>query len=210
MHPARALPPPATGASGSSNPHELSDAALLDRVASSDPAATRAFVRRFQRRVYGLAFTVLGDAAAAEDVAQEALVRAWRHAGTYDARRGSVATWVLAITRNAAIDAARVRRPTTIDPDDLVVLSLASPERDPAEAAAVTDGVERLRDALTRLPDAQRRAVTLAGIGGLSASEVAAHEQIPLGTAKTRIRAALRRLRAELAPAPQRRERSDA
>jgi RNA polymerase sigma-70 factor (ECF subfamily) len=192
-------------ASDSPGPHELSDAALLAHVTRSDPAATRAFVQRFQRRVYGLAYTILGDAAAAEDVAQEALLRAWRHAGTYDARRGSAATWVLAITRNAAVDAARVRRPATVDPDDLLVLSLASTERDPADAAVVRDDVERLRDALARLPDAQRRAVTLAGFGGLSASEVAEREQIPLGTAKTRIRAALRRLRNEIAPVPERR-----
>jgi RNA polymerase sigma-70 factor (ECF subfamily) len=205
MPSARALPPPVPAASDSSSPHELSDAALLAHVATSDPDATRVFVRRFQRRVYGLAYTILGDALAAEDVAQEALVRAWRHAGSYDPRRGSVATWVLAITRNAAVDAVRVRRPTTVDPDDLLVLSLASTERDPADSAAVRDDIECLRNALTRLPDAQRRAVTLAGIGGLSASEVAEREQIPLGTAKTRIRTALRRLRAEMATVPEHR-----
>src|SRR5690349_1392723 len=97
----------------------LSDAALLDRVAAGDARAAAEFVERFQRRVFGLAVTIVTDRAAAEDVAQEALLRAWRHAGAYDPRRGSVVTWLLTITRNAAIDALRVRRPVATSPEDL-------------------------------------------------------------------------------------------
>ena len=119
--------------------HDHSDEVLLAGFAASDPAATAAFVERFQRRVYGLAVTVVGDARAAEDVAQEALLRAWRHGGVYDARRGSVVTWLLTITRNAAIDSVRVRRPIAIDPDDLPGLSPSDPERDPGDVAAVYD-----------------------------------------------------------------------
>src|SRR6476619_2271102 len=96
------------------------DEELLAGYAASDPVASVAFVERFQRRVYGLALTVVGEPRAAEDVAQEAMVRAWRHGDAFDARRGSVATWLLTITRNAAIDALRVRRPVAIDPDDLI------------------------------------------------------------------------------------------
>src|SRR5258708_27591453 len=123
-------------------PHELSDEALLRRLAVSDPEATSAFVERFQRRVFGLAYTILGESRAAEDVAQEALLRAWRHAAIFDARRGSVATWLLTITRNLAIDAARVRRPIAVAPDALLGLSRAESERDPAEVAVVRDDID--------------------------------------------------------------------
>src|SRR5439155_4875959 len=84
-------------------PREVSDEALLAGFAASDPEATSAFVARFQRRVFGLALTVVGDRDAAEDVAQEALLRGWRPAAVFDARRGSVVTWLLTITRNLAI-----------------------------------------------------------------------------------------------------------
>jgi RNA polymerase sigma factor (sigma-70 family) len=178
---------------------QVSDDALIAGMAAGDSDAASAFVERFQRRVFGLAVTVVGDARAAEDVAQEALLRAWRHAAVFDPRRGSVVTWLLTITRNLAIDALRVRRPVAMDPDVLVDLSGTAPDRGPADAAVVGDDVGRLREALTTLPDEQRRAVVLAGVVGLSAREVSEREEIPLGTAKTRIRAGLRRLRLAMA-----------
>jgi RNA polymerase sigma-70 factor (ECF subfamily) len=177
----------------------LSDETLLARFAASDPEAAAVFVRRFQRRVFGVAFTILRDPRAADDAAQEAFLRAWRHAAAFDARRGSVVTWLLTITRNLAIDASRVRRPVALDPADLQCLSPEAAGRDPAVIAVVSDDILRLREALSGLPDGQRRAVVLAGMWGLSAREIAAREQIPLGTAKSRIRIALRRLQVALA-----------
>ena len=73
----------------------VSDDALLAGLATGDPDAAAAFLQRFQRRVFGLAVTIVGDPRAAEDISQEAFVRAWRHAGAYDSRRGTVATWLL-------------------------------------------------------------------------------------------------------------------
>jgi RNA polymerase sigma-70 factor (ECF subfamily) len=177
---------------------ELSDDELLARFGRSESDAAAAFVARFQRRVYGVAFTMLGEQRAAEDVAQEALLRAWRHAEVFDARRGSVAAWLATITRNLAIDAMRVRRPITVSPDELLDMSPSGDDRGPAETAVVHDDVGRLRRALTELPDGQRRAVVLAGVWGLPAREIADREGIPIGTAKTRIRSALRRLRVML------------
>jgi RNA polymerase sigma-70 factor (ECF subfamily) len=177
------------------SPRNLSDEALLGGFAASDPDASAEFVRRFQRRVFGLALTIVGDRRAAEDVAQEALVRAWRHGAVFDARRGSVATWLLTITRNVAIDTVRVRRPVAVEPDALLGLLPPAPGRDPADVAVVGDDLDRLRDALMTLPEEQRRAVVLAGVWGLTAREIAERDEIPLGTAKTRIRAALIRLR---------------
>jgi len=82
----------------------VSDETLVAGVAAGDRDAASAFVQRFQRRVFGLARTIVPDDRAAEDIAQEAFVRAWRHAPAYDARRGSVTTWLLTITRNLALD----------------------------------------------------------------------------------------------------------
>jgi RNA polymerase sigma factor (sigma-70 family) len=173
----------------------LADEALLAGFAASDPAATAAFVDRFQRRVYGLALTILGDARAAEDAAQEALVRAWRHADTFDVRRGRVDGWLLSITRNLAIDAVRKRRAVVVAPDEMLGLTPPAPGRDPADVVALHDDLEWLQEALADLPPEQRRAVVLAGVWGLSAREISEQDEIPLGTAKTRIRIALRRLR---------------
>jgi RNA polymerase sigma-70 factor (ECF subfamily) len=142
-----------------------------------------------------LARSITGNDRIAEDVAQEALLRAWRHASAYDPRRGSVATWLLTITRNLAIDEIRVRRPAAFDPDVLTATAPPAPDRSPDDLAVASDEVGRLRRALVMLPEEQRRAIVLAGVLGLSGREVAEHEGIPLGTAKTRIRAAMLRLR---------------
>lgn len=176
----------------------VADDTLLAGMVAGDADAASAFVSRFQRRVFGLAATITGDVRIAEDVAQEALLRAWRHGATYDARRGSVATWLLAITRNLAIDVVRVRRPIAVDPDELLALPGPASAPEPGEIAATRDDLARMRHALADLPAEQRRAVVLAGILGLSGREVAEHEGIPLGTAKTRIRTAMARLRSAL------------
>jgi RNA polymerase sigma-70 factor (ECF subfamily) len=87
----------------------LSDEALLAGLAAGDADAATAFIRRFQARVYGLVVTIVRDEGVAEDVAQETFVRAWKHARTYDPRRGRVATWLLTIARNLAIAGTRWR-----------------------------------------------------------------------------------------------------
>src|ERR1700728_1764506 len=88
----------------------LTDEALLAGIAVGEQSAAVAFVRRYQRRVFGLAYSMTSDAGVAEEVAQEALIRVWRHAPVFDRRRGSVTSWVLTITRNLAIDALRTPR----------------------------------------------------------------------------------------------------
>ncbi len=177
----------------------LSDEALVAGMALGDPGSAVAFVRRYQRRVFGLAVSMLGEQTAAEDVAQEALVRVWRHAPVFDPRRGSVTSWVLTITRNLAIDALRMRRARPTDPDDFVGLGLVSDERSPEERAVTADSFPALRRLLADLPDGQRRALVLAAVYGRTAAEIAEAESIPLGTAKTRIRAAMAKLRRTLA-----------
>jgi RNA polymerase sigma factor (sigma-70 family) len=175
----------------------LPDETLLAGLASGDAELAVAFVRRFQRIVFGVALAVLGDMRMAEDVAQQTFERAWRHAQVYDSRRGSVRTWLTTIARNLAVDTVRVRRATPVDPADLVgMLGLVT---ESAEQRAVRgESVAELRTAVAALPVAQARALVLAGIHGLTAREIAEFEHIPLGTAKTRIRAAMGKLRAML------------
>jgi len=175
----------------------LSDEALLAGYASGDRELSVAFIRRFQSRVYGVALAVLGDPVGAEDVAQQAFERAWRHGPTYDARRGAVGTWLAAITRNLAIDTTRVRKADPVEVDALLAAMPAGPNEPEAKALEAESSRDIAR-ALRLLPAEQARAVVLAGMLGMSASQVAAAEAIPLGTAKTRIRTAMGRLRASL------------
>lgn len=175
------------------------DALLIAGFALGDEQAATAFVRRFQNAVYGLAFSVTRDAGLAEDVSQEVFVRAWRAAGNYDVRRASVLTWLLTITRNAAIDAIRAKRPAPVGDELLNSLISATLQTASAEELALLSlesrrAVERLH----ALPVEQARAVALAVIGGCTAAEVGRRENIPLGTAKTRIRTGLQRLRNSL------------
>lgn len=178
----------------------LDDASLVAGLALGDEQAALAFVRRFQDAVFGLALSVTRDRALAEDVSQEVFVRAWRAAGNYDPRRASALTWLLTITRNAAIDAVRARRPTPVLAETLerlldVTLRSAADTDDTERLALLTLESERALARLQALPGEQARAVALAVLGGCTAAEVGRHENIPLGTAKTRIRTGLRRLR---------------
>jgi len=170
----------------------LSDETVLAAMGAGDADAAAVFVRRFQARVYGLALTMLRDPDLAEDVAQDAFLRAWRYAGTYDARRGQVATWLLTIARNAALDRARMRSPTPVDPD----IVAAEVDREAPDDGVVARG--HVRDAVAALPADQRRALVLAMYAGRTAREIAELDGVPLGTVKTRIRAAMTKLRATL------------
>ena len=154
----------------------LSDESLLAGMASGEEHAAAAFVRRYQARVFGLALTIVGVPALAEDVAQDAFVKAWRHAATYDPRRGRVSTWLLTITRNAAIDAIRYRH----EQGDELDTSLA------------------LRQALSELPPEQATPIVMMTFYGLTANEIATSNDVPLGTVKTRVRRGLRALRERL------------
>ena len=175
-----------------------SDEALLFGLGQGDPVAGTTFVRRYQGRVYGLARSIVGDSTQAEEVAQEALIRAWRRASSYDARRGSVSTWVLTITRNLAVDALRRKGARPADPQAVIFLEQPACGSMPEDAATVTDETNRVRTALSRLPSEQRRALVLSALYGYTAREISQAEAIPLGTAKARVRRGLMKVRSLL------------
>ena len=176
---------------------DVSDEALFAGYASGDPEAAAVFVRRVERKVYGLALAIVRDPAEAQDVAQEAFVRAWRFAASFDERRGSVLAWLLGITRNVALDSVRGRgrRPEPVGDD------LPTAQIDPVD---VGDLVDRRADAaralasLQGLPASQRDALVAVTLLGLSTREVSERAAVPHGTVKTRVRLALRKLRAEM------------
>ncbi len=174
------------------------DEALLAGLESGDRAAATAFVRRFQSRVYGLAWTMVRNQAVAEEIAQEAFLRAWRHAGAYDPRRGRVATWLLAITRNLALDRLRVRQTEPIDPSRIAeTVDAAARDLDGDQIPGLAAPTKA---ALMALPGEQRRALVMATLIGCTARQISEIEDVPLGTIKTRIRAATIKLREELEP----------
>jgi RNA polymerase sigma-70 factor (ECF subfamily) len=176
----------------------MDDESLLAGLATGDREVSLAFVRRFQGHVYAVALAVVGDAGAAEDVAQQTFERVWRRHSTFDAQRGNVRAWLTTVTRNMALDSVRSRRPDPVDPVDLIRL-LGSARDEPEAASMRIESQNELRAALRRLPSEQARALVMAGVYRMTAQEVADAEGIPLGTAKTRIRVAMMRVREHLA-----------
>lgn len=186
----------ATLQGGSRGPAE--DVSSLRQASEGDGPALSRLYDTHARAIYSLALRVLGDQADAEDVVQEVFAQAWRQAGRYDARRGTVAAWLLTMARTRAIDRLRARRarPDTrgSDPDD-AGQALAAPLIDPGDTLAAERDAARVRAALADLPLLQRLAIELAYFEGLSQSEIAERLEQPLGTIKTRIRLGLLKLR---------------
>ena len=172
----------------------LTDGDLIGRVARRDANAFELLYHRYARPVFGLALRRLGDRMRAEDAVQETFAAVWRSARTYRPDRGAGAPWLYAVARNAIVDGLRRRPdPTVADPPDI-----ATGDPGPADAAE-TDWVSwRVHRALETLPGNERSLVELAYWSGMSQSEIAEYLGLPLGTVKTRTRAALGRLANEL------------
>jgi RNA polymerase sigma-70 factor (ECF subfamily) len=177
---------------------EASDEALLAGFAIGDRETAAVFVRRFRDRVFGLALSITRDRTDADEVAQEAFVRAWRYAASYDARRGTVLRWLLTITRNVAFDRVRATARRPEDPTDVIPQALLVDDVDNAELAARHDDAARVLAALRALPPEQQQALLAVTLRGMSTREYSDASHLPLGTVKTRIRLALRKLRDEL------------
>ncbi len=169
------------------------DEELLERVGHRDADAFETLYKRYSRSVLGLALRRLGDRGRAEDALQETFTAVWRAARTYNPQRGPAAPWLFAVARNSIADRGRARRePPAEAPDE------PSSETGPDEQAEFSWVSWRVHSALEVLPGQERRLIELAYWSGLSQSEIAGLEGIPLGTVKTRTRSALARLADEL------------
>jgi RNA polymerase sigma-70 factor (ECF subfamily) len=165
--------------------------------ARRDPGAASELYARFAPRIFGLGMVMLGNPSQAEDLVQDTFVKVWRTAPSYDPSRGSLDTWILLIARSLAVDLLRRRvlEAKTMAGENAREESM---EAGPEEHAETRDLSERARRAMESLSSGQKAALELAYFGGKTSAEVAEMEGIPVGTAKTRIRTALIRLREAL------------
>lgn len=174
--------------------------AVVDR---KEAVAFEVLYDRHGGAAYSLAYRIVGDRTAAEDVTQEAFLSIWRSNARFDRARGSVRSWVLSVVRNRAIDALRRggAQAPKLDQDDDGVL-----EARPAEERTETEAIRRensreLRGAMRELPTDQSQVIELAYFGGFSHSEIAEMLNMPLGTVKGRMRLGLEKIRSQLAEA---------
>jgi RNA polymerase sigma-70 factor, ECF subfamily len=154
--------------------------------------------RHHWRGVFGAAYRVLGRVAEADDVAQEVFTRHWREPRRFDARRGELGSYLRLMARSRALDLWRREHAAQRARDRLATLTVPDevPLDERPEAAAAQRALRQpVGAAMGRLPERQREAVLLAYWGGLTADEIARRSGVPLGTAKSRIRMGLDRLR---------------
>jgi RNA polymerase sigma-70 factor, ECF subfamily len=168
---------------------------LLRRSARGDEAAFAALYDATAPRLFGLVLRVVRDHAMSEEVTQEVYLDVWRQSARFDPGRGSAMSWLMTIAHRTAVDRVRASEASRRRDDAHAVTSQEVEFDTTAESAQASLEAQRVRRALTTLTDAQRHAVELAYLGGYTHTEVARLLDLPLGTAKTRIRDGLIRLR---------------
>jgi RNA polymerase sigma-70 factor (ECF subfamily) len=179
----------------------LADEELMPLIGAKDPDAFEVFYDRHGGAAYSLAYRIVGEMAAAEDVTQEAFISVWRSGARFDRTRGSVRSWMLSIVRNRAIDALRSsagKAPKLTFDDDAIIEQRPSEELTEEEAMR-RETASEVRGALVQLPGEQSKVIELAYFGGFSQSEIARMLGVPLGTVKGRMRLGLEKIRGELA-----------
>ena len=179
----------------------LADEELMPLIGDKDPEAFEVFYDRHGGVAFSLAYRIVGEKAAAEDVIQEAFISIWRSGARYDRARGSVRSWTLGIVRNRAIDLLRSRagRKPSLDFDDDSVLEQRSADEVTEEEVLQRETAREVRGAVGGLPGEQSKVIELAYFGGFSHSEIAEMLGVPLGTVKGRMRLGLEKIRGELA-----------
>jgi RNA polymerase sigma-70 factor (ECF subfamily) len=179
----------------------LGDEELMPLIGAKDPEAFAVFYDRHGGVAYSLAYRIVGEPGAAEDVTQEAFISLWRSGARYDRARGSVRSWMLSIVRNRAIDSLRAgagKAPKLTFDDDAVLEQRPADELTEEEAMRHETASE-VRGALGQLPGDQSKVIELAYYGGFSQSEIAAMLGVPLGTVKGRMRLGMEKIRGEIA-----------
>lgn len=184
---------------------DIDEAALLERCRRGDVAAFEPLVEKYRERVWRLAFHHLRDSEEAQDVAQEAFIRAWQALASF---RGQSAfyTWLFRITMNVATDRARQRasRARALGaervPEEEWERVMIDPAAGPEQTATRAEQRARIRQALATLPEHHRTIIMLSDLEGLSYREIAEVLDIPMGTVMSRLHHARKRLRAALGP----------
>jgi len=171
---------------------------LLASCAAGDRAAFHEVYRMFSAAAYGLALRVLRDEELAQDALQEAFTQLWVEAERFDSSRSSARAWIMTIVHRRAVD--RVRREASDRRRGMAwgVTQIDTAHDSVAEIVELHADHRRVRAALAKLTPLQRQALELAYMGGLTQAEISRQLEIPLGTAKTRLRDALARLRQEM------------
>lgn len=175
--------------------HET-DSALIERMMAADEAALSKLYDRYSAMLFGMLMRILRDQQAAEEVLQDLFLQLWRSAGQFDAARGSLPAWLMAIGRNRAISRLRGRRDREVLEEEEGDYANTFVSGENIEDEAVRAELARnISAALQQLPVEQRQAVELAYFEGMTQSEIANRTGIPLGTVKTRVRTAMQTLR---------------
>lgn len=167
---------------------------LIERVAQGDERALRSLYDLYAGKVLATARRLMGNLGEAEEVVQDTFVDVWNRAASFDAARGSAASWILTIGRNRAIDRLRARASLQRAVTDLGSEPERAPIAAPDREVEHAENKRRIARALAQLSPEQRAVVELAYFDGLSQSEIAARTGHPLGTIKGRARAALEKL----------------
>ena len=182
------------------------DVELMNGLAAGDLKALERLYDRYSALVFSVSLRVLHDRQLAEDVVQEVFLRLWRQPASYDPQRGRFISWLMSVTRNRALDEQRrvSRRLRVEDQEEEPGRELQSHDRsdDPQLELILQEQRRAVREAMTRLPPAQRRVIELAYFSGLTQVEIAEQTGDPLGTVKTRVRLAMQKLREALSEAP--------
>jgi RNA polymerase sigma-70 factor, ECF subfamily len=176
-------------------------ATVMTRIADGDQTAFAQFYDATSRSVFGIVLHVLRDRAQAEEVTQEIYVEAWRNVSQFDASLGSPSAWINTMAHRRAVDRVRSADRSAARDQRHFEAGGALTALDTADLVAQADEGQRVRDALSTLPEAQRTALHLAYFEGRSYREVAEFLEVPLGTVKTRIRDAMKRLKGQLGEA---------
>jgi len=172
----------------------LSDNELVDRSLRGDTAAFGALIMRYRRQVVGVAYRLCGNSAQAEDMAQEAFVRVWDKLSTFRPE-GNFRGWLYRIAANLTVDMLRKQRPMI----DIEQIPVVAPTQGPEAAFLRKERTDAIRAALLRLPVHSRMILVLREYEELSYQEIADALDLPLGTVKSRLNDARRRLKDELA-----------
>jgi RNA polymerase sigma-70 factor (ECF subfamily) len=177
---------------------ERSDAELLTQIAAGDVGAVGELYDRYASTLFPIALRILRDRTEAEDVLHDAFVAVNERAAQYAADRGSVIAWLVTLVRNLSIDRTRRRERRGSLARDVIAHEPPASARDPERLTSEASEREKIRRALSSLPEAQRQTLEVAFFEGLSYPEIAARENVPLGTIKSRAARALAALREAL------------